>query len=80
MNKDGIFYIFMVLTFIMLIGITARYNSYISFGEEFILSYDVGLYALSMNFIFIIVYFYMMIDGLNTEEFKKINSEIIKLD
>ncbi len=34
MNKDGINYLCMIITFMMQIGITARYKSYITFGEE----------------------------------------------
>lgn len=79
LNKDGTYYLCMVLTFMLQIGITARYKSYISFGDEYILSYDVGLYALSVNFIFIIIYFILKLDGISTQEFKNINSEIIKL-
>ena len=64
----------------MQIGITARYKSYISFGEEFILTYDVGLYTISLNYIILIIYFLIKLDGVNTEEFKRINSEIIKIE
>jgi hypothetical protein len=80
MNKDGIYYLCMIITFMMQIGITARYKSYISFGEEFILTYDVGLYAVSLNFFLMIIYFYLKFDGVNAEEFKIINSEMLKLE
>ncbi len=77
---DGIYYLCMVLTFMMQISITARYKSYILFREEYILSYDVGLLGLSVNLIFVILYFMIKLDGINTQEFKNINSEIIKLE
>ncbi len=80
MNKDGIYYLCIIITFMMEIGITARYKSYISFGKEYILTYDVGLYTLSLNFIILIIYFLLKLDGVNTEEFKRINSEIIKIE
>ncbi len=80
MKNDGIFYLLMVLTFIMQISITAKYKSYISFGDKFILTYDVGLYALSLNLIFVMFYFMIKLDGISTEEFKKINSNIMKLE
>jgi hypothetical protein len=57
MNNEGRFYIYMIITFMMQIGITAKYKSYISFGEEFFLTYDVGLYAVTLNLFFMIVYF-----------------------
>jgi hypothetical protein len=50
----------------MQISITARYKSYILFREEYILSYDVGLLGLSVNLIFVILYFMIKLDGINT--------------
>ncbi len=80
MNNDGLFYLFMVLNFMMQISITAKYKSHIFFREEFIFTYDVGLYGLFINLIFVIIYFILKLDGISTQEFKNINSEIIKIE
>ncbi len=80
MKNDGEYYLFMILTFMMQISISAKYKSHIFFREKYIFSYDVGFFGLFVNLIFVIYYFIITLDGINTDEFKIINSNIMKLE